>query len=395
MIHIEKPSVKVDGGEAKLSACISIDGNREEVWFKVDKKYEQYLCYERCDAFLILVLNYAMRNGHDITSDAPIGEHLYYNINTYLIDALCEYNAHFYRTQINADIDSSILPSAGAVGTGVSCGVDSLYAMAMESEAKFPHHKLTHLMFNNVGSHGEGERARVLFESRKERPLKIATELGYEVIFGDSNVMDVIKQSHYFTHTYSSMFAVFCLQKLFSTYFYASSAAKYHEFSLVDNGVRGPGSYELLSLRCFSTNQLTIHSQGESKSRMQKLSIVVDYSPAYEHLHVCLVSEKNCGTCEKCVRTLLGIDALGKIDAFGKAFDREYYKTNKGWYLQQLMYRRADGKHDYFELYDYFKQDITLWMRIKTVIYQLRSFTRNILSKNEKLYRFLREHLKK
>lgn len=45
--------------------------------------------------------------------------------------------------------------------------------------------------------------------------MKIAKELGYEIIFGDSNAMDVVRQNHYLTHTYSSMFAVFCLQKLF------------------------------------------------------------------------------------------------------------------------------------------------------------------------------------
>lgn len=395
MIHIEKPFVTLDDASAKLSAYISIDGKREEVWFSVDKKYGQYLCHERGDAFVLLVLNYAMRNGHDIISEAPIGEYLYYNINTYLIDALCEYNRHFYRTIIKADIDTSILPSAGAVGTGISCGVDSLYAMAMESDAKFPHHKLTHLMFNNVGSHGEGEKASVLYERRKERPMKIAKELGYEIIFGDSNAMDVVRQNHYLTHTYSSMFAVFCLQKLFSVYFYASSAAKYEDFSFIDDGRRGPGTYEVLSLRDFSTDQLRGYSQGENKQRLQKLRKVVEYRPAYEYLHVCLVSEKNCGTCEKCVRTLLGIDALGKIDAFANVFDVDYYKAHKKWYLQRMMYRRANGKHDYFELYNHFKKDVTIWMRIKTVLYLIEYFMRKKVYRNEKFLAFFGRHLKK
>lgn len=110
---------------------------------------------------------------------------------------------------------------------------------------------------------------------------------------------------------------------------------------------------------------------------------------------MCLVSEKNCGTCEKCVRTLLGIDALGKIDAFANVFDVDYYKAHKKWYLQRMMYRRANGKHDYFELYNHFKKDVTIWMRIKTVLYLIEYFMRKKVYRNEKFLAFFGRHLKK
>lgn len=390
MIHIERPFIKTDAEYATLTAYITIDDNRQPVWFKVEKKYSSYLCDERGDAFLILVLNYAMRHGHDIVSEAPIGEYLYYNIDRYLIDALADYNPHFRRTRINAPVDSSSLSCARAVGTGISCGVDSMYVLAEELKDKFPLHKLTHVMFNNVGSHGEGVHGRQLFQSKKQRPQEIANNLNLELIFGDSNAMDVVVQNHFFTHTYSSMFAVFCLQKLFSVYYYASSASKYHEFSLVDDGKRGSGSYEFLSLRCFTTDKLTILSQGESKSRLEKLRTVVKYHPAYQYIHVCLKADNNCGKCEKCVRTLLGIDALGELDNFKESFDIDYYRKNRSWYIQQMMYHRADGKHDYLDLYDALKKDVTFSMRFKTILYRLQSVLKDAIRPHKGLYRYLK-----
>ena len=182
MIKIGKPQVKSDATTATLFVDITIDDICKEVWFRVDKKFEDYLCYERGDAYVIAVLNYAMRNHHDIVSEAPLTEDLYYNIDKYLVDAIAQYNKDFYRPNITADVASEALPCAGAVGTGISCGVDSLHALACQTAMKFKRHNITHLTFNNVGSHGEGEYAEQLYQARLERPRAFAKEYGFEIV---------------------------------------------------------------------------------------------------------------------------------------------------------------------------------------------------------------------
>ena len=371
MIKIEQPKVVTTGDFAILEAYLSIDDKREKVWFKVDKKYEQYLCYERSDAYLIAVLNFAMTNGHDIECEAPVSEDLYYNIEKYLINALAEYNPNFYRTKIIAPVSSDTLPCAGAVGTGISCGVDSLHVLASQTELKFKRHNVTHLTFNNVGSHGEGEHARALFKARSKRPKQFAEEYGFEFVLGDSNLMDVVKQNHFYTHTYSSMFAVYCLQKLYSVYYYASSGHKYYEFNLKFAKNRGCGSYEMLSLPIFSTHNLRIYSEGEGMGRLSKLKDVVKYEPSYKYLNVCLTESDNCGKCEKCIRTLLGLNALGRLDDYRDVFDVDYYKTHRGWYIQQLLNQKICHSHDYYEMYPYFKKDITIGMRLRASFFKL------------------------
>lgn len=389
MIRIGIPQVKSDATTATLFTNLSIDGNSQEVWFKVDKKYKDYLCYERGDAFVIGVLNYAMRNHHDIESEAPLTEDLYYNIDKYLVDAIAQYNSKFHRPQIMAEVASEPLPCAGAVGTGISCGVDSLHSLACQTTMKFKKHNITHLTFNNVGSHGEGEQAEQLYRQRLERPRKFAEEYGFEFVPSDSNLQNVVEQSHFKTHTYSSMFAVYCLQKLYSVYYYASAGYKYHEFTLYDT--LDSGSYEMLSLPLLSTHNLRVYSEGEGMSRMAKLQSVVKYEPSYKYLNVCLMEGDNCGVCEKCVRTLLGLDALGTLDNYKSVFNIDYYRQNKKWYLMQMLIEMADGKHDYFELYPHFKNQVTVLMRIKALPHKMIGYLRPIIPRESMLFRMLKK----
>ena len=390
MIHFSKPYVVEVANKAILKCEVSIDNKKDTIWFSVDQKYGQYLCYERSDAFVIAVLNYAMRNNHDIMCDVPISEDLYYNIDKYLIDAIVRYNPSWYRPVIIADVDFEPLPCAGAVGTGISCGVDSLHALANQTALKFKRHNITHLTFNNVGSHGEGERAVNLYNARLERPREFAAEYGSEFVASNSNLQDVVEQSHFKTHTYSSLFAVYCLQKLYSVYYYASGGYKYDEFTLVDAPMSCSGTYEMLSLPFFSTKNMRIYSEGADMTRMEKLRRIVAYSPSYKYLNVCLHDGDNCNVCEKCVRTLLGIDALGALDKFKNVFDIDYYRKHKSWYLEEMLKRMFDGRHDYFEIYPYFKNEISIWMRIQVMPYWITNFVRRIVPINSKLYKVLR-----
>jgi hypothetical protein len=220
------------------------------------------------------------------------------------------------------------------------------------------------------------------------RPKAFAKEYGYEFVAGDSNLMDVIKQNHYLTHTYSSMFAVLCLQKLYSTYYYASNGSKFRDINFTD----ASGYGELVTLPVFSTRLLTIYSEGAGKSRLEKMREVINYKPSYKYLNVCLEEGDNCSRCEKCVRTMLGLDALGALDKYTEVFDVKYYRTHKRWYVQQMLYRIKDKRHDYFELYPYFKQDVTIGMRIKAGCYQSLNSIKALAKKNKRLYNFLKQY---
>jgi len=63
-ITIKKPIITNSNGKSRLSADIILDkeGSTKELslWFEVDQQWSEYLCHERSDAFLIIVLRHAM-----------------------------------------------------------------------------------------------------------------------------------------------------------------------------------------------------------------------------------------------------------------------------------------------------------------------------------------------
>lgn len=360
MITIGNINTRTTADKAYLECEVCIDGKSDIIWFYTDAKYAPYLCHERSDAYVIAVLHFAMCNKHDISCKMPITEELYYNIDKYLVDALCKSNPHFYRPKIEAPIASQPLPCAGAVGTGISCGVDSLHAIQNQTNSVFPGYNVTHLMYNNVGSHGEGEYAQQMYHSLLERPRTFAREYGFEFVATNSNLMDVVQQTHFYTHTYSSLFAVYCLQKLFGVYYYASGGYQYNDFTLEYSPNRCCGSYDIFSLPMLSHRTLRFYSEGAGMTRMEKLKKVADFPPAHKYLQVCGQSKANCGKCEKCVRTLLGLDALGKLDLFSNVFDVAHYRKNRQQYLRRLYINNVYKLKAYTEIYPYLKDDLSL-----------------------------------
>jgi hypothetical protein len=362
MIKISKPKVVLSEDNAKMVWHVSIDAEESSVWLAVSPEYKEYLCTDRNDGIVIGILNYAMRYNHDIYSEAPLTDDLFFNLDNYLIDALANENKHFHRTLIKSPLITAI-KSGTAVATGISLGVDSLHSFHTFYKYKIDKFALTHLLYNNVGSHGISEKAQCLFKTRIASPTKFADEVGLKLIVINTNLQDVFKQNHYKSHTYVNMFPVYSLQKLFSTYYYASAGYSYNEFSLKDKFC--PGTYEIWSLPLFSTPFLRIYGAGEAVDRMDKLNAIVDNVYAQRYLNVCVEGEKNCGVCEKCVRTMLELDALGSLDKFGNVFDIDYYKQHRDWYMSQMMFHYYNGDHDYKRIYELLKDDLSKRIKAK------------------------------
>ncbi len=66
----------------------------------------------------------------------------------------------------------------------------------------------------------------------------------------------------------------------------------------------------------FSSSRLAFVHDGAAFMRVQKTEYVVRWRVALQHLRVCWQSAAgdNCGTCNKCIRTMLSLEALGVLD---------------------------------------------------------------------------------
>ena len=368
MITIHKPEIIDRDNCSRLQASVEIDSNKIIIWFEVDNKYKEFLCWERADAFVIGLLHYAMTNRHDIVSLSPITEDLHYQINTYLTDALYK-GSHkvIHKTKVAAEVISEPIENAGAVGASVSCGIDSLHTISTHSDGIYKKHNITHLSFFNVGANLIGEKAEKLFYQKSLRAQQFCDEFNFELVKVDSNFMDVLIQDNHLVHSYRTIAVVYILQKLFS-YYYFSSGTTFMDFSLNNNQKEDPAYYEIFLLDILSTKNLRFYSEGGTLSRLEKTNLVSDYLPSYKYLHVCSDEAHNCMKCEKCVRTILSLNMIGKLDNYKDVFDIDFFLKNKKAFLYTLYKEFCIRNPFYKELYKYYKKDITLLIKVNVIL---------------------------
>ncbi|WP_197035379.1 hypothetical protein [Rossellomorea vietnamensis] len=136
-------------------------------------------------------------------------------------------------------LDSKTIENVKAVGTGLSCGIDSFSTIYDHNKEECPNeYSITHLTFFNVGSHGShgGEKANKLFNERKRNVQRCAHELGKDLVIVDSNISEILKIPFPETHTLRSVSAALTLQKLFNIYYY-SSAVHIKDFELNEKSI--------------------------------------------------------------------------------------------------------------------------------------------------------------
>jgi hypothetical protein len=391
MIKIGKPFIYEDGEYAYLKASVQIssdtvmaymslpsrykhvhwrlyenyppkewneDGNG--LWFAVPKEYKQYLCSERADAFVAAMLWYAMVTESDIESESPISMRMVFGIRYHLVPALMkEENGFHHHIRILCDTIDTPYPNVGAVGTGMSCGVDSIYSLDLYNSPDVPpDYKLTHLGYFNMGAIFHPDRASHKVYSMKEfyettdkmseEKLKNAQQVAelsnLSLLYVKSNLdSDYYRGAYGDTGVYRNCACVLAVQGLFNKY-YCSSAGS-NAFDLKLN--KGSEWYESLLCNVLSTESLDF-LLSDYATRIEKMETLVSDQLSHKFLDVCF-RFNNCGECSKCLRTLVTLDIMGALDMYSEVFDIKKYKSNRTdaflWLLQMKDKEGDDAIH--------------------------------------------------
>ena len=110
----------------------------------------------------------------------------------------------------------------------------------------------------------------------------------------------------------------------------------------------------------FSSHGLRLRHRDVSLPRLEKLRIVAEWDVAFQNFRVCLANvpdRLNCGRCEKCVRTMAGLAALGLLDktqAFqGDDLTPEHFsgfsitiRTRDPFYRELIPHLKEHGRND-------------------------------------------------
>jgi hypothetical protein len=194
---------------------------------------------------------------------------------------------------------------------------------------------------NNTGSHGRGGYA--LFQQRCQRLAPFARELGLPLVSIDSNLDELLQFGHQQTHTIRNISAALILPGLFRRYYYPSTY-------LYEDCFVGP-TYDIAYtdptlVPLLSTASIECIADGSQYSRVEKTKRLSDLDFSHRYLDVCVddtgrSADKNCSVCDKCLRTLLTLEILGKMDLYREVFDLAKYRRYRRWYLALVLWRKG------------------------------------------------------
>ncbi|SHF91456.1 hypothetical protein SAMN05444483_103213 [Salegentibacter echinorum] len=339
MLSIEKPKLETFGRQTKISAKFTINDKENELYFEVPSDYKDFLVTENLDAFLVGLLFLALKTGNDIKLNGPVSARLYYSIRHYVIPALCMANPKLKPVDINPQgLNEKDLNVAATSGTGLSCGVDSFatYFDHIDESGSF---KIEYFAFFNVGSHGAGgEETKKLFESRFEKAKKFANTVNKNIIQVDSNLHEILDMKFQSTNTLRNVSCILLFQKLFKHY-YIASKNRFDYFELNDYDTQ---DYDALVLNLLSTESTNLYSAVAQLSRVERTNLISNFPETYDFLDVCTSSKKykagvNCSQCNKCLRTALTLDLLGKLPLYKDVFHIEKYERLKHNYIWHVI----------------------------------------------------------
>jgi len=374
MIIINQPRIQKKEGQTFLISHI-IDEKQhieEDVFYSVPEEYEKYLTHEVADAFVVGCLLPAVLYNQDIVVKGSMSEKLYYNIfNSVLYILSLIYNN---KVAIRAESLVDMKFESKAVGCGCSLGVDSFAAMLQHLKTPFGEestpdsYQITHLTYFNVGAMGYVDlaKAKASYDKDIQMVLSFANEVGLPVVSLESNFSLLYKDFDFdASGDLRNFSAALSLQKLFGKYLYGSS------FPIADFKFdRGQtGYYESLLAPLLSTESMELVIANPNMSRIDKTRFIIETPLAQKYLYVCwkeLIANRwpdsevarikdnylNCTRCDKCKRTLLAIDLMGKLSSYKEIFDLSHWEQVKDSYIAKVIYSKEDNAFykDLFEL---------------------------------------------
>jgi hypothetical protein len=354
ILEIGEPYIKRTGDKCRCCSDISWGDRNRTLWFEVESEYEDCLCTERIDGFLVSLLPFAMKENLNIRSEGFLSEKLLYQLRTILFPSSA---APIRSIDITAKSNGKILASRNAVGTALSCGVDSFYTVLRHISTDWASFNLTHLTYFNIMNsddwkiYGE-DSSRDFSNARIDYVRPVSEELGLPLVIVDSN-FDLFYRDFYLlpTFTFRYLGTVLALQKLFGKYYW-SSGFSLSQFDLSSSDV---SAFDLLNVQCISNENTTFYSTGSEVTRLIKSKYISDFAVTHKYLSVCWNNIYNCNQCDKCIRTMLTLYVLGKLDLYSKVFDIEKFYQNLDRHLGYMLFRRFIGNHlDFYnEIFKY------------------------------------------
>ena len=298
-----------DGYSVRKCKIKRINSNKvvdeKEIWFQIEKSVPLPL-EDDCDAYLLAVLMDAMRENRRIE---VLG-----SVSKYLLSNLVEFQAAWakWRPTVYSCVDifatmerHDHVKKNGAI-CAFSGGVDATFSVWRHFHSKYSHRSQTLNACSIVHGFDIPLSHIDAFESAKKRAQDTLGDIGLNLTPTKTNFREISK-AHWEDACSLALVAALNNFKNIAGTCIIGSSEPYD--SLVIPWGSSPITDHLLSSGDFSV----IHD-GASHNRTEKVREISEWHVGANNLRVCWqgdLKDRNCGSCEKCVRTKLNFLAIG------------------------------------------------------------------------------------
>ncbi len=255
------------------------------------------------NAFLAATLLPAMLRHEPLVIEAPVSARLLESTET-LMAIYQAWVSGAHRVEVTAPATHHAL-SSDNVGAFFSGGVDSFYTLLKHRP---DHHRISYLVL--IDGFDFDELNRPLFAEAVRRAQRVADETDRHLIVVHTNLRVFADPLTDWIFYYGGALASvgLALEGFLHVVFIAAPHA-YQELS-------PSGCHPLLD-RHWSTEAIEFIHDGAEALRTKKIAAISHSSLAVENLRVCPRKKSrtyNCGACEKCLRTMIGLHAAGALN---------------------------------------------------------------------------------
>jgi hypothetical protein len=329
-MRIGPPSITRQQGRHVLSATVELKSRGvncpDSLWYAIDTEESPFLP-GMADAFVAGLLVTAMRLGENVRVEGNVSTRLAYGLETYQNVLNTWWPDSFRRVDIHyenlAERRQDLRPTG--VGCTFSGGVDSFHAVLqmLPSNVRYKGFAITHaLMINGFDQLADLEHrgvARRMFDTYRAALEAWNVELlmvDTNMVFFKTAILNRADQVHSYNGSLAA--AAHALGGIFGRF-----------------GICGHGNYAYENMLPYgshvaldhhlSSDQLQIIHAGTRHSRVEKIESLAKRPQVQNSLRVCFhppsFDEKtglpiNCCECEKCVRTMVALMIIGKLDQF-------------------------------------------------------------------------------
>ena len=302
-ISFDRPTHSIDNDCSVILSNMRINGEDVRIRYKVSRGPVSHTA----DAFLTAGLFPAMKLGHDLRIEGSVSPKLLRATDT-IQDIIRAWFPGNSSVSIEAETSNDTgLTDQREVGAFFSGGIDAFYTLLKHRD------EITTLIF----IHGfDIQLDKYEFRKRASKSVKdVADEFGKVLVEVETNLPECLEKispsfipaggdAHGAVLASIALLLSPRLKKV-----YIPSSVPYH--------VMNPWGSHVLLDRLWSTEDMAIVHDGCEADRIKKAFVVAQSEVAMRNLRVCLFKPEeglNCERCEKCLRTMAELRAVGALD---------------------------------------------------------------------------------